>query len=552
MMSMKLSVKLPLMFAVVLLLLASAAFFGFWEMNSALDTFRTDVTNAVQSEREAREMQTKFKEQVQEWKNVLIRGKDPKQLDKYWTAFLTREREVSEAAERLQSSLATLDASDSIRKFQQAHDAMGISYRNGLEEFRRSSFDVNQGDQAVKGMDREPTKLLEEAAAAIAKHAAEVSDKAVAAGKTAQLASLVGIGVTIIAGIILGMLTSRSVITLLGGEPATATAAAQAIARGDLSTRLTTRPGDTTSLMVALGQMQSSLVKLIAEVRQNTHAVAAASTQIATGNDDLSRRTQEQAAALEETAASMEEMAATVKQSADNIQRASELARGVRKQGDVGTGVVTQAIKAMGEINSSSTKIAQIISVIDEIAFQTNLLALNAAVEAARAGEQGRGFAVVASEVRNLAQRSAGAAKEIKNLITDSVDKVSTGSTLVDQLGANLGEILNNVRRLTDVVTEISAASQEQSQGIEQVNHAVSQMDRATQQNAALVEESAAATASLKQQADQLVQSAAIFKLSGDMAQPAAPAMGAETQLGRIAKMSHRSADSTDGSRAAA
>ncbi|MBM0104882.1 MCP four helix bundle domain-containing protein [Steroidobacter sp. S1-65] len=524
---MKLSTKLPLTFAAVLLLLAAAAFFGFWKMNAALDTFQTEVADAVQSEREAREMQSKFKEQVQEWKNVLIRGKDPEQLEKYWSAFQHREQEVSQLAQRLHARVSEPHAAALIGKFAAAHATMGASYRKGFEAFRANDFAVDKGDQAVRGMDREPTKLLEESAAAISEQAAAVSNEAVAAARSAELASLIGMSLTIVAGIFLGLLASRSVVALLGGEPSEAAAAAHAIARGDLTTCLVTRPGDTTSLMVALTRMQGSLVKLIAEVRRNTQAVAAASSQIAQGNDDLSRRTQEQAAALEQTAASMEEMSATVKVTSDNIHRASDLARGVRGQGDAGAGVVSKAVDAMSDINSSSSRITQIIGVIDEIAFQTNLLALNAAVEAARAGEQGRGFAVVASEVRNLAQRSAGAAKEIKTLINDSVQKVSTGAALVDQLGSNLGEILCNVRKLTDVVTEISAASREQAEGIDQMNHALSQMDRATQQNAALVEESAAATESLKNQADSLVESAAVFKLSGEAA-PGLEGMAAE------------------------
>lgn len=514
--SMKLSLKLPLAFAAVLLLLSGAAFFGFWKLHGALDTFGNDVAQAVQTEREVRELQTMFKEQVQEWKNVLLRGQDPKQLEKYWSAFQTKEREVATLAERLQDQLVNPEAADRMRNFVRAHAAMGERYRQGYDAFKASGFIAKAGDDAVKGVDREPTKMIEESAAAISKYAADVSAQALTARSSAEVTSLIGMLVMIVLGLGLGVLVSRSVITLLGGEPAVATAAAQAIARGDLTTVLVTRPGDTSSLMVALVQMQGSLAKLVAEVRRNTQAVATASAQIAQGNDELSSRTQEQSAALEQTAASMEEMAATVKQTADNIQQAEALARGVRSQGDSGASVVTKAIDAMSDINSSSKKIADIITVIDEIAFQTNLLALNAAVEAARAGEQGRGFAVVASEVRNLAQRSAGAAKEIKGLIQDSVGKVSTGSLLVDQLGEALGDILGNVRKLTDVVTEISAASQEQAAGISQVNDAISQMDRATQQNAALVEESAGAAESLRNQADQLVQSASVFKLRED------------------------------------
>ena len=313
-----------------------------------------------------------------------------------------------------------------------------------------------------------------------------------------------------------GFWLTRNLTAQLGGEPSAATNLAQAVARGDLSVQIDLKPGDTTSVMASLKHMRDSLLRVISDVRRNADSVDLVSGQIAQGNDDLSSRTQEQAAALEETAASMEEMTATVKQTADNAKQANQLAIGVGRQGDEGSAVVIKAIGAMSEISASSKRIADIIGVIDEIAFQTNLLALNAAVESARAGEQGRGFAVVASEVRNLAQRSASAAKEIKDLINDSVHKVTTGSTLVDHVGKSLGEIVGSVKKLTDVVAEISAASQEQATGIEQVNNAVTQMDQATQQNAALVEESAAAAEDLKDRAQKLVQATAVFKLIED------------------------------------
>jgi len=268
-------------------------------------------------------------------------------------------------------------------------------------------------------------------------------------------------------------------------------------------------------LMQALKNMTGKLSEIVTEVRASADSVGSAAKQISAGNNDLSQRTQEQASALEETASSMEEMTSTTKQNADNARQANQLAAGTRDQASQGGMVVSDAVQAMSEINASSKKIADIIGVIDEIAFQTNLLALNAAVEAARAGEQGRGFAVVASEVRNLAQRSAGAAKEIKGLISDSVEKVHSGSKLVDASGETLATIVGSVKKVSDIVAEIAAASQEQSSGIEQVNKAIMQMDEVTQQNAALVEEAAAASKSMEDQALKMVELMSFFRTGG-------------------------------------
>ena len=305
----------------------------------------------------------------------------------------------------------------------------------------------------------------------------------------------------------------RSITRQLGGEPGEAASLARSVAAGDLGVPVRLRAGDATSMMAQLKAMQESLSKVVADVRQNADSVATASAQIAQGNADLSSRTEEQAAALEETAASMEQLGSTVSQNADNAKQANQLALGASSLASRGGEVVGEVVHTMKGINESSRRIADIIGVIDGIAFQTNILALNAAVEAARAGEQGRGFAVVAAEVRSLAQRSAGAAKEIKDLIVASVERVERGSSLVDQAGVTMGEVVAAVRRVTDIMGEISAATAEQSAGVGQVGEAVSQMDQATQQNAALVEESAAAAESLKQQAQQLVQAVAVFKL---------------------------------------
>ncbi|GKT16926.1 methyl-accepting chemotaxis protein [Acidovorax sp. SUPP2522] len=291
---------------------------------------------------------------------------------------------------------------------------------------------------------------------------------------------------------------------------------AEAVAQGDLSTSVRTEGRDEIArLLQALATMNDRLSAVVDSVRGNAESVANASVQIAQGNADLSQRTEEQASSLEETAASMEELGSTVQHNADSAQQANQLARSASGVAVRGGEVVGQVVQTMKGINDSSRRIADIISVIDSIAFQTNILALNAAVEAARAGEQGRGFAVVASEVRSLAGRSADAAKEIKALITDSVERVERGTALVDEAGTTMSEIVSSIQRVSDIVSEISAATAEQSSGVSQVGEAVSQMDQVTQQNAALVEESAAAAESLKAQAQQLVDTVAVFRLAG-------------------------------------
>ena len=330
-------------------------------------------------------------------------------------------------------------------------------------------------------------------------------------GIRATSALLVSLVIAIIA-----VLVVFSVLTAmrLRRRVALAQAVTERVRDGDL-----TRPvqddarDELTPLLAALNEMQGSLTRVVSTVRQGAEGVATASSQIAQGNQDLSSRTEQQASALEETSASMEEMGSTAQQNADNARAASQLAASASQVAVQGGQVVDQVVDTMREINASSRKISDIIGVIDGIAFQTNILALNAAVEAARAGEQGRGFAVVAGEVRNLAQRSAEAAKEIKGLIGASVERVEQGTALVDQAGSTMQEIVQSIQRVTDIVGEISSASLEQNAGVQQVSEAVSNMDQATQQNAALVEESASAAASLQHQADQLVKAVSVFRL---------------------------------------
>jgi len=330
----------------------------------------------------------------------------------------------------------------------------------------------------------------------------------------------------------------RFVTRPLGGEPAAATDVANRIAAGDLTLDIQVKNGDDSSLLYAMQHMQRNLSEIIGQINQAAETITVGAKEVAAGNADLSQRTEEQASSLEETASSMEELTSTVKQNADNAMQANRLAAGASEVALKGGAVVGQVVTTMTSINESSKKIVDIISVIDGIAFQTNILALNAAVEAARAGEQGRGFAVVATEVRTLAQRSAAAAKEIKQLIGDSVSKVEDGNKLVDQAGKTMEEVVGAVKRVTDIMAEISAASQEQSSGIEQVNQAITQMDEVTQQNAALVEEAAAAAESMQEQAQSLRQAVSVFKL-----EPAAGGAQAAEDANHAAPAQRHTAD---------
>ncbi len=343
-----------------------------------------------------------------------------------------------------------------------------------------------------------------------------LNDELVAVAKEAGSARLIVVAAVALVGLgLIGFVAYVvRVVHGLGGEPEELKRVAEAVAAGRLDTPIVLRSGDTSSTMAALGAMTQNLSRTVQSVRENAESVATASAQIASGNADLSGRTEQQASSLQETASSMERLGTTVRQNADSARQANQLAMSSSAVAQQGGEMVLQVVDTMKGINDSSRRIADIVGVIDGIAFQTNILALNAAVEAARAGEQGRGFAVVASEVRSLAQRSAAAAREIKSLIGTSVERVAQGTQLVDRAGATMQEIVASIQRVTDIVGEISSSSVEQSNGVNQVGQAVSKMDQATQQNAALVEESAAAAESLREQSQRLVQAVAVFRLA--------------------------------------
>ncbi|TPQ31095.1 chemotaxis protein, partial [Burkholderia ubonensis] len=350
-----------------------------------------------------------------------------------------------------------------------------------------------------------------------------------AAATYASVRALVAaiVGGSLLVAVATTIVIARSILRQLGGEPSVAQHAAAQIADGNLMIDLPVAHGDSSSLMSSLDAMRARLTTIVQGIKVSAESISLAAAEVAQGNVDLSQRTEEQAASLEETAASMEQLTSTVRQNTENARQGSTLAAAASQTAASGGTVVKQVVGTMEDIASSSQKVAEIISVIEGIAFQTNILALNAAVEAARAGEQGRGFAVVAGEVRTLAQRSAVAAKEIKELIETSVTHVAAGSALVSNAGTTMDEIVRSVRRVTDIMGEIASASSEQSTGIEQVNVAVTQMDEVTQQNAALVEQATAAAQSMADQADSLKAAVAIFKVESRSQPAAAPVAAA-------------------------
>ncbi|WP_321932119.1 methyl-accepting chemotaxis protein [Paraburkholderia guartelaensis] len=436
---------------------------------------------------------------------------------------------VSDAEQRVEASLTKFNAmvagapdmSEKARSLASEISRIEMLYRPVALEIDRLAVN-NQRDAAIAEIDTKCRPLLSALIKASNEYAAFTHERAAEMVKQSedQFASqrnlLIGICLAAVAmAVLAGVLITRGLLRALGAEPAALGEMTQRVAAGDLSPVPGAKQAPAGSVLASMGEMQASLVKLIAQVRTSADNIATGSSQIASGNQDLSSRTEQQASSLQETASSMEELTSTVKQNAENAQQASTLAANASEVAQKGSAVVGQVVETMTDISESSTKVADITGIIEGIAFQTNILALNAAVEAARAGEQGRGFAVVASEVRSLAQRSSSAAKEIKDLINASVQKIHNGSTLAGEAGRTMAEVTQAVARVTDIMGEIAAASGEQSRGIEQVNLAITQMDEVTQQNAALVEEAAAASTSLEDQGRQLTEAVAFFRVDG-------------------------------------
>jgi len=521
---MKLAVKLPLAFSISAALLVVGGIFGVWRLNNAVGIYQDKVALQVAANEKGAVVASHFATAIQEWKDVLLRGKTPAELEKHWSAHQQQMGEVNAGIAELQKLVAN-DATTSAQVGQLAGEMSSVQrvYQQAYDAYLAAGSDYAAGDAAAKGKDRTAAQELVDLRTELSKQEITSAEQARVQAQSATVLSLSVMALVALAAFITGIWLSRQIIRPLQH----AVQVAERVAQGDLESSIEVRGNDEISaLLHALHAMQASLAEVVLHVRGGSEIVAHASAEIAQGNNDLSARTEQQASALQETASSMELLGQTVGHSADNARQASQLAASASEVAVRGGAVVSQVVETMRGINESSRKIADIIGVIDGIAFQTNILALNAAVEAARAGEQGRGFAVVASEVRALAGRSAEAAKEIKSLIGASVERVEHGSTLVDQAGSTMNEVVGAIRRVADMVGEISAAGAEQSSGVNKVGQSVSEIDRATQQNAALVEEMAAAASGLKGQAAELVNAVAVFRISASASSPrlAAPA----------------------------
>ncbi|WUR15465.1 methyl-accepting chemotaxis protein [[Empedobacter] haloabium] len=518
--NLKIGVRLSLLgafFLVTLLLVGITGWSALRSMNERNAAGFAEAEQLLRAVDNARMAQVDFKIQVQEWKNMLLRSYDDEHATKYREAFVKAGASTQDKLNKLHKQMTQLQLDTAL-----VDDAVRLQgelqqrYVSAFNEYTVGDPASAKGvDAAVKGMDRPPTEQIDKIVAFIQKAADERMAKVAAQNTSEYERSVFMLLALLVAAVAIGAVIVVMLVRGITVPLARALDIARDVADGDLRAEVrSNRQDEIGDLLRALGTMSGNLARIVTRVRGGTQAIAAASAEIAHGNADLSARTEDMAGSLEETAASMTELTSTVRANSDNASEAARLAGQASSVSGRGSETVAEVVASMGAIGESSGKIAEIIGVIDGIAFQTNILALNAAVEAARAGEQGRGFAVVASEVRNLAQRSSSAAKEIRELITASVAEVGSGRALVDRAGATMREVLTSVEQVTAVVTEISMASTEQQEGIEQIGTAISHIDSVTQQNAALVEQAAAAAESLKQQARELDEAVAIFKLA--------------------------------------
>lgn len=517
--NLKIGVRLMLLagfFLLAVLLVGLTGWSAMRDMNLRNAAGLAEATKLTQAVDAARSAQVEFKIQVQEWKNILLRGQDSVQLAKYTEAFSASGQKTQLKLSDLKQLMTTLGMPvTTVDDALAAHADLVREYNEALRQYDGTdSGSAQRVDALVKGMDRTPTERIDKIVEAIGheavKRGAAVRDQNEAAFASSVLLLEVLLALTVVIGIVIVTALVRGITVPL----ARALALARQVAEGDLRSDIRSMRGDEIGdLLRALSTMRGNLSRIVAKVRAGTQTIATASAEIAHGNADLSSRTESQAGSLQETASSMVELTTTVRQNSDNASMAVRLAEQATDNSTRGRETVAEVVDSMAAINGTSERIGEIIGVIDGIAFQTNILALNAAVEAARAGEQGRGFAVVASEVRALAQRSAVAAKEIRELITASIAEVASGRAMVDRAGMTMHEVLESVRQVTTVVRDISSASGEQQQGIEQIGEAINHIDSVTQQNAALVEQAAAAAESLRDQARQLDDSVALFKL---------------------------------------
>jgi methyl-accepting chemotaxis protein len=512
--------KVLLLAAIAMAVALGASVFALSRVYGSIQELDRITREDFQSQQAILHATVYFKEQVQEWKNVLLRGSDPAEIDKYWQRFQKQEKEAIGAIREARAGIRDPQTLAKLEEFTGAHRAAGERYRAAFEEFKASKADAKVGDKAAAGIDRAPAQMLVDAEKLAEGHGGKATMEAVKRADESYALAIAGtIAAMVVALVILWSFIRRAVLSPIRD----AVGYAERIAQGDLTATIESGAKDETGqLLAALARMNGGLSDVVSQVRTSAESVVIASNQVAVGTTDLSQRTEEQASSLEETAASMEELSSTVRQNADSAHKADELALGASKRAEQGGAEVVRVVLTMNEISRSAAKIADIISVIDAIAFQTNILALNAAVEAARAGDQGRGFAVVASEVRSLAQRSAQAAKEIKELIGDSVAKAKEGTALVEQAGDTIQALVIDVKQVSNLMGSIAEASAEQSRGVQQVNKTVTEMDKVVQQNAAAVQQSAAAAEAMRLQAEALVTAVSAFRIEARESAPAA------------------------------